>query len=79
MHVEAMLDHNLVGMLGWWWSGCVRKRRTIRVRDTKTFDRLVPFLRPIDPLLTKPFGGVSLIAISTVAHATALSQSASGE
>lgn len=65
MEIQDIFDHNLVGAIGWWWAGCVRKRRTIRVRDTRTFDKLVPFLRPIDGLLTKPFGGVSLIAIST--------------
>jgi SAM-dependent methyltransferase len=65
MEIKEIFDHNLVGALGWWWAGCVRKRRTLRVRDTKTFDKLVPFLRPMDKLLTKPFGGVSLIAIST--------------
>ena len=65
MQVVELMDHNLVGALGWWWSGCVRRRRTIRVRDTRTFDRLVPFLKSVDPLLIKPFGGVSLIAVAT--------------
>jgi hypothetical protein len=43
----------------------VRGRRTLRTSDTKTFDKLVPFLKPIDQYLTKPFGGVSLIAIAS--------------
>lgn len=62
--VERVFDHNLVGALGWWWAGKVRGRRTLRPSDTKTFDKLVPFLKPIDPLLTKLGGGVSVIAIS---------------
>jgi hypothetical protein len=62
-----VIDHNLVGAIGWWWVGKVRGRRVLRAKDTKTFDKLVPFLKPIDGLLTKPFGGVSVIAISGVA------------
>ena len=64
MNVQEMISHNFVGAVGWWWAGRVRKRRVIRVKDTVTFDKLVPFLRPIDHILTKPFGGVSLIAIA---------------
>ena len=64
-NVERILDHNLVGALGWWWAGKVRGRRTLRAKDTKTFEKLVPFLKQIDSLLTLPFGGVSVIAISS--------------
>jgi SAM-dependent methyltransferase len=63
--IKTLFPHNLVGALGWWWAGCVCKRRTLRASDTKNFDRLVPLLKPIDSLLTLPFGGVSLIAISS--------------
>jgi 2-polyprenyl-3-methyl-5-hydroxy-6-metoxy-1,4-benzoquinol methylase len=63
--VERIIDHNLVGALGWWWAGKVRGRRTLRAKDTKTFDKLVPFLKRIDSILTLPFGGVSVIAISS--------------
>lgn len=64
-HTNTMISHNLVGALGWWWAGKVRGRRTLRANDTKNFDKLVPILKHIDPLLTKPFGGVSLIAIAS--------------
>ncbi len=63
--IHRLFPHNLVGALGWWWAGKVRGRRTLRASDTKTFDKLVPFLKPIDKYLTKPFGGVSLIAIAS--------------
>ncbi len=63
--IHRMFPHNLVGAIGWWWAGKVRGRRTLRASDTKTFDKLVPFLKPIDQYLTKPFGGVSLIAIAS--------------
>jgi 2-polyprenyl-3-methyl-5-hydroxy-6-metoxy-1,4-benzoquinol methylase len=65
MQINALMDHNFVGAVGWWWSGCVRKRRIIREKDTRRFDALVPLLRPIDPFLTHVGGGVSLIAIAT--------------
>lgn len=64
-HTSSMISHNLVGALGWWWAGKVRGRRTLRANDTKNFDKLVPILKHIDPYITKPFGGVSLIAIAS--------------
>jgi SAM-dependent methyltransferase len=67
--IKTLFPHNLVGALGWWWAGCVCKRRTLRVSDTKNFDRLVPLLKPIDSLLTLPFGGVSLIAVASPGRA----------
>ncbi|MEY4670110.1 MAG: hypothetical protein RL518_2809 [Pseudomonadota bacterium] len=63
--VENVIDHNFLGALGWWWVGKVRKRRTLKSGDTKTFDKLVPVLKKVDPLVTKFSGGVSLIAVST--------------
>ena len=75
--VHNMIAHNIVGALGWLWAGKVRGRRTLRPNDTKNFDKLVPILRHIDPYLTKPFGGVSLIAIaSPQAEYAATSESA---
>lgn len=65
--IHRLFPHNLVGALGWAWAGKVRKRRTLRASDTKSFDRLVPALKIIDPLLTIPAGGVSLIAIASPA------------
>ncbi len=69
--VESVIDHNLVGAIGWWWVGKVKGRRTLCAKDTKTFDKLVPLLKPIDRYLTRFFGGVSVIAVSTDASAVA--------
>lgn len=63
--VHKVIDHNFVGAIGWWWAGKVRKRRTLRASDTKTFDKLVPALKVIDPVIAKFSGGVSLIAVSS--------------
>jgi SAM-dependent methyltransferase len=63
--IHRLFPHNLVGAIGWWWAGKVRGRRTLRANDTKTFDKLVPLLKHIDPYIAKPFGGVSLIAIAS--------------
>jgi SAM-dependent methyltransferase len=63
--VDDLISHNLVGAIGWWWAGKIRGRRTLRASDTKNFDKLVPFLKHVDPLLTKVCGGgVSLIALA---------------
>ncbi len=64
-NVSGLISHNLVGALGWWWVGKVRGRRTLRARDTKNFDKLVPVLKHLDPYITKVCGGVSLIAIAS--------------
>lgn len=64
-NVHSMISHNLVGAIGWWWAGKVRGRRTLRPNDTKNFDKLVPILKHIDPYITAPCGGVSLIAIAS--------------
>jgi SAM-dependent methyltransferase len=63
--VQQIIDHNFLGAAGWWWAGKVRGRRTLRASDTKTFDKLVPILRHIDPFVAKITGGVSLIAVSS--------------
>ncbi len=67
--IHRLFPHNLVGALGWAWAGKICGRRTLRPSDTKTFDKLVPFLKVIDPWLTIPAGGVSLIAIASPAEA----------
>lgn len=79
--VESVIDHNTVGAIGWWWAGKVRGRRTLRAKDTKTFDKLVPMLKPIDSYLTRLLGGVSVIAISSVApgDAAAATDNVSGD
>jgi 2-polyprenyl-3-methyl-5-hydroxy-6-metoxy-1,4-benzoquinol methylase len=64
--VHNIFEHNFLGAAGWWWTGKIRKRRTLSARDTKTFDKLVPLLRVIDPYVAKVTGGVSLISISSL-------------
>lgn len=59
--IERIFTHNAVGTLGWIWEGKVLRRRHLDPANVKRFDRLVPFLRPIDPLLTCIVPGVSLI------------------
>jgi len=62
--VEEIYYHNYVGALGWWWAGKIRKRRRVRVKDTRRFDKLVPLLKYCDPFISPIFGGVSIIAIA---------------
>jgi glycosyltransferase involved in cell wall biosynthesis len=61
--VEEMLDHNFFGAIGWFVAGKVLGRKELSNGDIRRFDRLVPVLRRLDPLLAPLFGGVSLIAI----------------
>lgn len=61
--VESIVDHNFIGALGWFIRGKLLGRRTLSNGDIRRFDRLVPVLRRVDPLLRPIFGGVSLIAI----------------
>jgi SAM-dependent methyltransferase len=62
--IEHMSTFNFLGALGWWWSGKVMRNPELGSGGIKTFDRLVPFLRVVDPLLSKFLFGVSLIAIA---------------
>ncbi len=62
--VEQVFYHNLVGKLGWWWSGTVRKQKKLKPKQTKQFDSIVPFVRPLDKFLVPLWGGVSVIAVS---------------
>jgi len=58
IHMEYF---NLVGTLGWWWSGRVRRRKLIPKGPLKLFDLLVPIFR-LERLI--PFRcGLSLISI----------------
>lgn len=63
--VKQVHRHNAVGAVGWWWVGKVMKRGKLRTCDTRRFDRLVPLLKRVDPMLVKRFGGVSLIAVAS--------------
>jgi SAM-dependent methyltransferase len=52
---------NLVGILGWWWSGRVRRRKMIPKGPLKLYDMLVPIFR-LERLLPRRIG-LSLIAV----------------
>lgn len=62
--LKRLFSHNAVGTLGWIWEGKVLRRAQLNSNSVRTFDRLVPFLKRVDPLLTYLVPGVSLIAIA---------------
>jgi len=55
-----------VGLLGWYFSGKILRRKSIGVGSIAIFEKLFPFLSPIDDFLHKklklPFGQ-SLLAV----------------
>jgi SAM-dependent methyltransferase len=61
LSMRHMEYFNLVGTIGWWWSGRVRRRKLIPKGPLKIFDMLVPLFR-LERLLPKRVG-LSLIAI----------------
>jgi len=61
--VDRILDHNFFGIIGWLISGKLMGKKALSNGDIRRFDRLVPILRHLDPLLVPIFGGISLIAI----------------
>ncbi len=63
--IEHMATFNFLGALAWWWSGKVMRNNDLGTGGIKLFDRLVPLLRVIDPILSKLFFGVSVIAVAT--------------
>jgi SAM-dependent methyltransferase len=58
LHMEYF---NLVGVIGWWWSGRVTRRKMIPKGPLKLFDMLVPLFR-LERLIPRRVG-LSLIAI----------------
>jgi len=68
--VEEVLEHNFLGAIGWFVSGKVLRRKELRNRDVRRFDRMVPLLRRMDPIIAPLFGGVSLIAVCRHAEET---------
>ena len=61
LRIRHMEYFNLVGILGWWWSGSVRRRKMIPRWPLKVYDMLVPVFR-----LERFFPwrvGLSLIAV----------------
>lgn len=55
---------NLPGVLAWWMSGRVLRRRTVSARDAKLYDRwMIPWISRLERVWTPPLGQ-SLIAIA---------------
>lgn len=50
LRIETSFYFNLVGILGWWFNGRVRRSRLIPLRQLHRFDSLVPILRVEDHL-----------------------------
>jgi glycosyltransferase involved in cell wall biosynthesis len=62
--VEKITNHNFPGAVGWFWAGKIRRKPRVANQDLKFFDKLVPLLKMIDPLIAIPLGGVSLISVA---------------
>jgi SAM-dependent methyltransferase len=55
---------NLPGVAAWWLTGRVLRRRTVRARDARVYDRwVIPWVRALERVWTPPLGQ-SLIAIA---------------
>jgi SAM-dependent methyltransferase len=55
---------NLPGVAAWWLSGRVLRRRTVRARDARLYDRwIVPWVAALERIAAPPLGQ-SLIAIA---------------
>jgi SAM-dependent methyltransferase len=55
---------NFGGILGWWFSGSVLKKKIIPRSQLKLYNQLVPFFRMIDQLVGQT-AGLSVIAVAT--------------
>ncbi|MDP4131692.1 MAG: methyltransferase domain-containing protein [Bacteroidota bacterium] len=55
---------NFTGILGWWFSGSVLKKKMIPRSQLKLYNQLVPVFRIIDRLFVR-FAGLSVIAVTT--------------
>ena len=60
--IEVMFSLNKIGVIGWLWRGKLRKMKTLGDKNLKLYDRLMPFIRFLDPIL--PWTGLSLVAIA---------------
>jgi len=61
LRMRHMEYFNLVGILGWWWSGRVRRRKMVPRWPLKIYDLLVPVFR-LERLIPRRVG-LSLIAV----------------
>jgi len=52
---------NMIGALGWWWRGRVRRKATIPESATRLFDRLVPVISTIERLIPPLLGQSAVI------------------
>ena len=55
---------NFGGILGWWFSGAVLKKKIIPLSQLKLYNQLVPIFRMIDQLVAHT-AGLSVIAVAT--------------
>jgi SAM-dependent methyltransferase len=53
---------NFIGLLGWWWSGRIRKESLIDPRKARFMDRLVPVVSALERLVPVPVGQ-SILAV----------------
>jgi SAM-dependent methyltransferase len=60
---------NLPGLLGWYWTGRVKRKRAIGENSIQAFERICPVVKPVDNFLHRwlriPFGN-SLVAVYRV-------------
>lgn len=67
LEVVQMWSFNSLALLGWWWNGRIWKRSFPMKSHIRIFTFFLPLIRWIDRY-TRPFGGMSIIAI--VRHAS---------
>lgn len=62
LEVEVAEHFNVVGVAGWWWNHRLLGKKSLPPAQTVAFDRLVPFVRKLDPV---GFGrlGLSLLMV----------------
>jgi SAM-dependent methyltransferase len=55
---------NFMGILGWWFSGSILKKKNIPEGQMKLYNQLVPVFRIIDAF-TQRFAGLSVVSVGT--------------
>lgn len=56
MNVVSIRYFNMIGALGWWWSGRIKKERFIDPAKARFMDRMVPYVSAIERLVPPLFG-----------------------